>query len=215
MIDQGFDTIKVKVGTVPEEDLARVRAVREVIGPDHNLMIDANCGWDVGTAIRCINELEDCNLWLVEQPTPDGDYAGLARCRRETKPPVMADDICFDMAHARELIHHEACDVISLYPGKNGGIRKAKAIAEFAARHGVACSIGSNLEYDIATAAMCHLIVATENMQIERYPGDVLGPAYHETSVTKDPISIEGPITTITGAPGLGVDVDWAAVARG
>lgn len=215
LIDQGFDTIKVKVGTAPEEDIARVRAVREVIGPDRDLMIDANCGWDVDTAIRCIHELEDCNLWLVEQPTPDGDYAGLARCRRETKPPVMADDICFDMAHARELIHNAACDVISLYPGKNGGIRKAKAIAEFAAQHGVACSIGSNLEYDVATAAMCHLIVATENMQIEKYPGDVLGPAYHETSVATNPISIEGPMTTITDAPGLGVDVDWAAVTRG
>jgi muconate cycloisomerase len=127
----------------------------------------------------------------------------------------MADDICFDMAHARELINNEACDVISLYPGKNGGIRKAKAIAEFAARHGVACSIGSNLEYDIATAAMCHLIVATENMQVEKYPGDVLGPAYHETSIARNPISIAGPVTTITDGPGLGVDVDWAAVESG
>lgn len=215
LIDQGFDTIKVKVGTVPEDDLARVRAVREVIGPKRALMIDANCGWDVETAVRCINELEDCNLWLVEQPTPDGDYAGLARVRRETKPLVMADDICFDMAHARELIRAEACDVISLYPGKNGGIRKAKAIAEFAAEHGVACSIGSNLEYDIATAAMCHLIVATENMQVEKFPGDVLGPAYHDRSVAKNPISIAGPVTSITNAPGLGVDVDWDLVASG
>ncbi len=212
LIEQGFDTIKVKVGTTAERDLARVRAVREVIGPDRNLMIDANCGWDVETAIYCINELEDCRLWLVEQPTPDGDYAALARVRRETRPPVMADDICFDMAHARELIRNDCCDVISLYPGKNGGIRKAKAIAEFAAAHGVACSIGSNLEYDVATAAMCHLIVATQNIQIEKYPGDVLGPAYHVASVVKQPIAIEGPVTTITDAPGLGVEVDWPSL---
>jgi len=212
LIAQGFDTIKVKVGTDPEQDLARVRAVREEIGPDRNLMIDANCGWDVDTAIRCIHELEDCRLWLVEQPTPDGDYAALARVRRETKPPVMADDICFDMAHARELVRHECCDVISLYPGKNGGIRKAKAIADFAAQHGVACSIGSNLEYDIATAAMCHLVVATENMQVEQYPGDILGPAYHQHRIVRHPISIQGPITTITDAPGLGVEVDWDLV---
>jgi muconate cycloisomerase len=214
LIAQGFETIKVKTGTVPDEDIARVRAVREVIGSDRNLMIDANCGWDAETAIRCINELEDCNLWLVEQPTPDGDYEALARVRRETKPLVMADDICFDMIHARELIRNDCCDVISLYPGKNGGIRKAKAIAEFAAQHDVACSIGSNLEYDIATAAMCHLIVATQNMQVEKYPGDVLGPAYHVASIAKNPISIDGPVTTITDAPGLGVDVDWDFVRR-
>ena len=209
LVEQGFETIKVKVGTDPAEDIARVRAVREAIGPDLQLMIDANCGWDVETAIRCINELEDCNLWLVEQPTPDGDYAALARVRRETRPLVMADDICFDMWHAEELIRQDCCDVISLYPGKNGGIHKSQRIARFAAEHGVACSIGSNLEYDVATAAMCHLIVGTENLQVERFPGDVLGPAYHAASVAKNPISIVGPITTITDAPGLGVDVDW------
>jgi muconate cycloisomerase len=209
LVEQGFDTIKVKVGTTPDNDIARVRAVREAIGPDLKLMVDANCGWDVETAIWCINELEDCDLWLVEQPTPDGDFAGLARIRRETRPLVMADDICFDMSHARELILHEACDVISLYPGKNGGIRKSQRIAKFAAEHGVACSIGSNLEYDVATAAMCHLIVGTENLQIEIYPGDVLGPAYHVDSVAVYPISISGPVTTISDAPGLGIEVDW------
>ena len=62
LVAEGFDTIKVKVGTVPEQDVARVRAVREVIGPQRNLMIDANCGWDAETAIRCIRELADCNL---------------------------------------------------------------------------------------------------------------------------------------------------------
>ena len=55
--------------------------------------------------------------------------------------------------------------------------------AEFAAEHGVACSIGSNLEYDIATAAMCHLIVATENIRIEEYPGDVATKYYMKKSV--------------------------------
>jgi L-alanine-DL-glutamate epimerase-like enolase superfamily enzyme len=212
LVAQGFDTIKVKVGGEPARDIARVRAVREVIGPDRSLVIDANCGWDADTAVHCVNELEDCRLSLVEQPTPDGDYAAMARVRRETKPPVMADDICFNMVHARELIRNNCCDVISLYPGKNGGIRKSQQIAEFAATHGVACTIGSNLEWDIATAAMGHLVVATENMQVEKYPGDIYGPIYHELRVAKNPLAIEGPITTITDRPGLGIDVDWDMV---
>jgi len=214
LVAQGFDTIKVKVGTNPEVDVARVRAVREEIGLNRNLMIDANCGWDVETAIRCIRELEDCRLWLVEQPTPDGDYAGLARDRRETKPPVMADDICFDLAHARELIRNDCCDLISVYPGKQGGIRKARLMADFAASHGVACSIGSNLEFDVATAAMAHLVVSTPNMQVERYPGDLLGPVYHEVSVVKKPLKIVGPLTTLSSDPGLGVEVDWDLVCN-
>ncbi len=212
LVAEGFDTIKVKVGGRPEADLARVRAVRAAIGPKVALTIDANCGWDVDTAVACVNALEDCRLALDEQPTPDGDYAGLARVRRETKPPVMADDICFDLAHARELIRNECCDVISVYPGKNGGIAKSRAIAEFAAKHGVVCSIGSNLEWDIGTAAMAHLVVGTPNLQVEKYPGDILGPVYHEARIVKEPIDIRGPVVTITNRPGLGVDVDWQVV---
>jgi len=215
LLGQGFTTIKVKVGGKAEDDIARVRAVREAIGADHDLVLDANCGWDANTAIHCLHKLDDCNIALMEQPTPDGDYGAMARVRREVTPPIMADDICFDMVHAQELIRNDCCDIISLYPGKNGGILKSKQIAEYAANHGVACSIGSNLEYDIATAAMCHLIVATENIKIEDYPGDVLGPAYHENGIARTPIEIEGPITTITDRPGLGVDVDWELIAAG
>ena len=214
LVALGFTTIKVKVGTDPKADVVRVRTVREAIGPDVALTVDANCGWSAETAIRCLDELVDCRLALVEQPTPDGDYEALARVRRATRVPVMADDICFNLAHARELIRNECCDVISVYPGKQGGIRKAKEIVDFAAAHGVACSIGSNLELDVATAAMAHLVVACENMQVEKYPGDMLGADYHELRVAKQPLEITGPITTLTARPGLGVEVDWDLVKR-
>jgi len=212
LVADGFTTIKVKVATGWDEDLARVCAVRAAIGPEPDLVIDANCGWDAETAIAAVRELADCEIDLVEQPTPDGDYQALAQVRRAITPPVLADDICFNMAHARELIHNACCDAISLYPGKNGGIRKAAAIAQFAAGHGVACSIGSNLELDVATAAMGHLVVGSANMQVEMYPGDMLGPMYHEFSVVKNPVRIAGPISTVPEGPGLGVEVDWDVV---
>ena len=214
LVAEGFTTIKVKVGGDPNKDIERVRIVRECIGPERDLVIDANCGWDVETAIAAVHEMEDCRITLFEQPTPDGDYAALARVRGEIEPMVMADDICFNLVHAQELIRNDCCDVISLYPGKNGGIRKAKEIADYSARHGVACSIGSNLEWDIATAAMGHLVVGCANMQVERFPGDVLGPEYHEFSIARNPLAINGPVITITDKPGLGIDVDWATVER-
>lgn len=213
LVEQGFDTVKVKVGGKPEDDIARVRAVREVIGFERKLVIDANCGWDTDTAIFCIQQLADCQIDLVEQPTPDGDYAAIARVRHECDLPVMADDMCFNLAHARELIRNRACDVISVYPGKNGGIRKSREIVQFAQVHGVGCTIGSNLEFDIATAAMGHLIVAEPNMEVELWPGDIHGPVYYETRLVKEPLQIEGPVTRLTDRPGLGVEVDWALVA--
>jgi L-Ala-D/L-Glu epimerase len=214
LVDEGFTTIKVKVGTNPEEDIERVQIVREVIGPDLEIVIDANCGWDAKTAINACQRMDELNLnvALFEQPTTNGDYAALAEVRENIRAQVMADDIVFDLADARECIRNNAADVISLYPGKNGGIGRTKQIVEECERNNVACSIGSNLELDIATAAMCHVVVACPNMQIETYPGDILGPDYHEVSIARNPISIKGPIVSITDAPGLGVDVDWDVV---
>lgn len=214
LVAAGFTTIKVKVGLDPQRDVERVRIVRETIGPQLSLTIDANGGWDVPTAIRCIQQLADCNLSIVEQPIPPGDYTGLSQVRRETGARILADESCFDLIHAQELIRHGCCDAISLYPGKNGGIRKAQEIAELAGQHGIACSIGSNLEWDIGTAAMAHFIVATPNLQVDRYPGDLLGPDYHEASIARNPLKIDGPFTTITSAPGLGIDVDREVVER-
>lgn len=212
LVAEGFSTVKVKVGGKAEDDIARVRAVRGVIGFDRKLVIDANCGWDADTALHCIHKLKDCRIDLVEQPTPDGDYAQIARVRREGGVPVMADDMCFNLVHAKELIRNDACDLISVYPGKNGGIRKSREIVEYAASYNVGCTMGSNLEFDIATAAMGHLIVATPNLQVEKWPGDIHGPAYYEICLVKDPLKIEGPITRITDKPGLGIDVDWPLV---
>jgi L-alanine-DL-glutamate epimerase-like enolase superfamily enzyme len=214
LVEQGFTTVKVKVGGKPEDDIARVRAVREVIGFDRKLVIDANCGWDAETAIRCIRELKDCRIDLVEQPTPDGDYEAIARVRRECGIPVMADDMCFNLVHAEELIRNRACDLISVYPGKNGGIRKSREIVQFAEQHGVGCTIGSNLEFDIATAAMGHLIVATKNLRVEEWPGDIHGPVYYEQRLVKQPLAIEGPVTQLAERPGLGVEVDWELVKK-
>jgi L-alanine-DL-glutamate epimerase-like enolase superfamily enzyme len=68
------------------------------------------------------------------------------------------------------------------------------------------------LEWDIGTAAMGHLIVACPNMQVEPYPGDALGPIYHEFGIAKNPLVITGPNVTVPSGPGMGVEVDWDAV---
>ena len=59
---------------------------------------------------------------------------------------------------------------------------------------------------------MGHLIVACPNIQVEKYPGDVLGPEYHEVRIARNPLEINGPFVKITDRPGLGIDVDWDVV---
>lgn len=210
----GFDTVKVKVGTDPAVDVIRVRAVRAAIGPNIKLTIDANGGWNEADALDCLQKLADCNLTLVEQPLPRGNYSGLKRLKQATGQKILADESCFDLVEARELIEQGCCDALSLYPGKQGGIRKAREIATFAAEHNIPCTIGSNLEWDIGAAAMLHFIVATPNMQVELYPGDCLGPFYHEFSLAKNPLIIAGPFTTLSSGPGLGIELNWDRVKQ-
>ncbi len=210
----GFDTLKVKVGTDPAADVARVRAVREAVGPNIKLTIDANGGWNEAAALDCLVKLADCNLTLVEQPLPRGNYAGLKRLKHATGQKMLADESCFDWVEAQELIEQGCCDALSLYPGKQGGIRKAREIAAFAAEHHIPCTIGSNLEWDIGAAAMLHFIVATPNMQVDLNPGDCLGPFYHEFSLAKNPLFIDGPFTTLNSGPGLGIELDWDRVKQ-
>lgn len=210
----GFTTIKVKVGTGPEMDIARVHAVREAIGPDTHLTIDANGGWSDAQARYCLERIQECRVELVEQPLPRGDYSLLAKLRSDTGIRVLADESCFDEIHVRELIQHDCCDAITLYPGKQGGIAKARQMAAIAAAAGIPCTIGSNLEWDISAAAMMQFIVSTPNVQIEVIPGDCLGPSYHEFSIVQNPLTIDGPFTTLSTNPGLGVTVDWDVVER-
>ena len=214
LVADGFTTIKIKVGRDRIADVERVRVVRETVGPTIALTVDANGGWPLDDAIWAVAAMKPFNLSLIEQPTPDGDYDALARLKCTTDVPVMADELCFDLVDARELVRNRCADVVSVYPGKHGGIRKARQIVDYLAEHNVACSIGSNLELDVATAAMAHLVVSSPNMQVEKFPGDMLGADYHEVRVAKEPISIAGPITTISDRPGLGVEVDWSLVDK-
>lgn len=210
-VREGFRTIKVKVGTDPAADVARVRAVREAIGPEIGLTIDANGGWTAEGAIRAVQEMRPLGLQLLEQPTPRDDLDAMARVRRAVDVPVMADESVFTLAEAREVLKREAADVISLYPGKNGGLLRCRQIAEMAAEGGVACAIGSNLELDTATAAMAHLAVATLNIAAERFPGDLLGPLYYSQSVVREPVRYTGGTVHCPEGPGLGVELapEW------
>lgn len=214
LVADGFTTIKVKVGTDVVQDVERIKAVRAAIGPQITLTIDANGGWNEAQARECLTHMADQNIDLVEQPLWRGNYTGLRALRKDLGVRILADESCFDEIEAIELIQQECCDAITLYPGKQGGIGKAIRLAELAGRHAIPCTIGSNLEWDIGAAAMMHFIVASKNMQVESIPGDCLGPTYHEFSIAKNPLKFEGPLTTISASPGLGVSVDWEKVEQ-
>ena len=215
MVAEGFRTLKLKVGHDPlEYDLERVRQVREAVGPQIRLTVDANGGWTVNEAIRAAPPLEEYGVVFIEQPVHRLDLDGLARVRQHVRLPIMADESVFTVQDALTCIHKGAADIISVYPGKNGGLLNTLTIASLAEAAGVHCAIGSNLEWDVGSAAMMHACRAIPNICVERYAADIIGPVFHiehacETSLLGDP-----GFARVPDAPGLGVSLNLDRLAE-
>lgn len=209
MTARGWKCIKVKVGRHehPRVDVERLRAVRQAIGPEVMLTVDANGGYTVEQAVWASSRFEMLDVAVFEQPTKRGDHVAMAAVRRRSSLPIMADESVFTPQDALAVIRHEAADVMSLYPGKHGGIRPTQAIAKLAESAGIVCTIGSNLEREVATAAMAHVTVATPNLVCERFPGDLIGPLYFEQSLSREPLRYRADRLLAPEGPGLGVNV--------
>jgi L-alanine-DL-glutamate epimerase-like enolase superfamily enzyme len=205
---EGTTHIKVKVGIEPAEDVERLRLIRETVGPSIWLSVDGNGGWSLATAKLMLAYLEEFDIRLIEQPIPPGDPGALADLRSRTEIPIMADESAFNLTEAWTVAAARAADVISVYPGKNGGIVPALEIAHLAKAAGLACHMGSNLELGIATAAMLHLAAACPTIDCETYPADILGPLYHQFDIVKESLKLGPNVAIVPEGPGLGVELD-------
>ncbi len=213
-VEQGFRVMKVKVGMDPEGDVARVRAVRQAIGPDVKLGVDANGGWSPRVAIQTIRRLAEFDIFFAEQPVAPLDVAWMAEVRRQVSVPILADESVFRLEDAMSVVRAAAADAISMYIGKGGGIGPARKIATVAEAAGMSCTIGSNLEMDIAMAAMIHVGLATTGVDAEALPCDILGLFFYEGDLLTEPLPVRAGSATIGDRPGLGVELDDAKVAR-
>ena len=207
-LDGGARHLKVKVGLDPAQDVARVAAVRELAGPDVGISVDGNCGWSVPVACRTLPLLEAYDVRLAEQPIRANDVTEWARLRAATSIPLMADESVFSLTDAWNLVSNRAVDVLAIYPGKHGGLLGALEIAHLARAAGIVCSMGSNLELGIGTAAMLHLGATAEAIDNETYPGDYLGPLYHEANMITEPLRLGPETAHVPDGPGLGVELD-------
>ena len=213
-VAQGFKAMKVKVGIEPEADLARVKAVREAIGPAVKLGVDANGGWTPEQAANIIEQLHAHGIYFVEQPLPPEAITSMAELRQKIRLPVVADESVYTLQDAKILAVLEAADVFSIYVGKAGGIGPAQKIAAFAASAGLKCTVGSNLELGVDSAAMVHLALATPGIAAEEFPCDIIGPFYYQDDIVREPLPILPGQATANDHPGLGIELDEAKVER-
>jgi L-alanine-DL-glutamate epimerase-like enolase superfamily enzyme len=157
----GFGMIKIKLGTSAREDIERVRAVREVVGRETILRVDANQGWDVPVAIDVLNSIRECNIEFCEQPVPYWDLIGLRHVRERSPIPIVADEAVFDHHDAQTLVSADAADYVNIKLSKSGGIRTARKIAAVVEAAGKRCMIGCMMESRLGLTAAAHFATAT------------------------------------------------------
>lgn len=163
-IKKGVKTIKIKLGKKGEEDVERVRLIREAVGPSITLRVDANQGWDYDTAVKTLNALEPYNVEFCEQPIHhDYDYL-LPALRKQSPIKIMADESVFNHFDAIRLIESESCDYINIKLAKSGGILEAIKIADVAREYGIPCMLGGMLESRLALTAKVHLAMSHDNI---------------------------------------------------
>ena len=203
-IKRGYKTLKIKVGKDSKKDLERMKAIRQAIGYDAQLRIDANQGWKPKEAVKVLREMEDAglNIEFVEQPVIAHDIDGLKFVTDNVSIPVLADESIFSPMDALNVLERRAADLINIKLMKTGGIYNALKICSLAEIHGIECMIGCMLEAKVSVTAAVHLACAKSIITKIDLDGPVL---CSEDPINGGAVFNESKIT-LTDKPGLGIE---------
>ena len=202
-VRNGFGILKVKVGKGGAKDVERIRLIREAVGPDTVIRVDANQGWSSEEAIRTIRAMEDAglNIELVEQPVSCHDFRGLKAVTNAVDTPILADESVFSALDAERILEEHAADLINIKLMKTGGIHGALRICDLAERYDVKCMMGCMLESKVSVSAGAHLAAARGCITM----ADLDGPSLcREDPYAGGPV-FDGAAILLNGTPGLGI----------
>jgi muconate cycloisomerase len=209
-VARGHRIFKIKTAALPlAEDIARVKRLREALGPDISLRVDANQGWDRSTALKAIRALEAWNLDFVEQPVPRWDLEGMAEIAKRVSVPIMADESCFSPHDALAIARLGGVSILGLKVTKSAGISNTLAIARIAEAAGMTCYVGCMIETSLGTAAYLQVALAAAPVT---WGCELFGPLLLKGDVVRDPVRYADGCILGLDKPGLGVEVDEAAI---
>jgi L-alanine-DL-glutamate epimerase-like enolase superfamily enzyme len=153
------------VGLDIEDDIRRVAAVRDAVGPKVQLRVDANQGYSVEQAVRFCEAMKTIDVVLVEQPVKAEDYAGLKKVKERSPVSIMADECVKDVADAKRVIRDRAVDLINIKLMKSAGIHDAITINKLAAEAGIGTMVGCMGEIQLSIAAGLHFVLSSDNVK--------------------------------------------------
>lgn len=162
--EAGFPAIKVKLGETYKKDIERIAAIRDAIGYEIPLRIDANQGWDTNTAIKTLKALDKYDIEHCEAPIPRWNSTDLPYVRANSPIAIMADESLFDHHDAFRLAKMQACDYFNIKLSKSGGLNNALKIVSIAEAAGIKSQVGCMSETRFGLTALMHLVIARKNI---------------------------------------------------
>jgi muconate cycloisomerase len=211
---RGFRSAKIKVGGGIEADRDRVKAVREAVGPEFGLRIDANAGYDVETSIKLAHMVAPYKLQLFEQPVPADDIAGMARVRKAANAEgviIMADESLLDHASLIDIIRADAADMVKVKVMKQGGLLNTRRMIATAEAAGMRCVVGHGFGLGINTMAEIMLASTSSNV-IDGL--ECVGPLKTADDIVTHKLDLGSGSLELPAGPGLGVTLDDAKIAK-
>ncbi len=215
---QGFSAIKMKVGLGVETDLRHARAVRQAIGAEIELMVDANHAYSLSEALSFARQIEPLGISFFEEPLSPEDYDGYRELRQRTSIAIAGGECEYLLAGFRQLLSQRCVDIAQPDICGAGGLTEVKRIAALASAFQTNI-IPHSWGTGIAFAAGLHFVSTLDPVPGRlRMPEALLEMDRSESALrdtlTRPQFKQEGGRVAVPTAPGLGVDVDPESLAR-
>jgi L-alanine-DL-glutamate epimerase-like enolase superfamily enzyme len=209
----GLAQIKVKVGIAGQDDVQRLATARRCVGSGVDLRVDANEAWAPDEVVARIRELVPFGITAVEQPVAHEKADCLAEVRRQVPVPIMLDESLCGEHDAEEAIRKGTCDLFNVRLSKCGGLLPSLRLVRRAREAGLGCQLGCQVgETAILSAAGRHFACSVPGLRYVE--GSYDKRLVREALGTRDLTFGYGGRAPALAGPGLGVDVDPAALAR-
>lgn len=204
-IARGVHIIKIKLGHNVNEDILRVKMIREAVGPAIKLRIDANQGWSYDNAVKALTGMGEYDVEFCEQPMRYWNDELLPALRQISPIKIMADETVYDHHDAERIIKAGGCDYVNIKFSKSGGINEAIKINKVCAANGIQCMMGGMLESRVALTAFAHFASATSNIIFYDMDTCMLG---HKVDPVKGGLKFNGFNVQLPNAHGIGADIE-------
>ena len=206
--DMGYRILKIKVGIDPEEDLRALSLIRQAVGPDIRLRVDANQGYNISRAMYALDGMKRYGVEAVEQCLPDWDLEGAAYLRQKVSGiQLMLDESIHTTKDAAKACRLNAADIFNIKLMKCGGLYRGAQISTLAENFGITCMVGCMLETKIAITAGLSLVASRKNIT----EADCDSFLYYKDADTGMPGGFErkGDMFRLSDKPGLGLDISF------